>query len=287
MISYETLQSRIIAACQESKAIRALLLVGSRARKDRPLDNHADLDYILLTPEPDAVKTMPAWIETVANIWVPDYSYTGPGDPEWEVIYEGGFKVDFTFHYIEPEETLQNRLEQMPYQAVLLRGFQVLIDKTQSQGHITWSFKKDNRQLHLTGQVFKTAVNNFLLEAARAARFIDRGDLWRAKMACDADLKHLLLTMIEWQARAKNGRDYDTWYDGRYLSEWADPDIVAALPATFAAYDTADLRFAFQATLALYHQLAAETAAAFNYPYPTPGQQSTLLWLQQHFPSNP
>jgi hypothetical protein len=55
--------------------------------------------------------------------------------------------------------------------------------------------------------------------------------------------------------------------------------VTDVLPDTFAAYDTADLHRAFHVTLNLYHQLAAETAAALNYPYPTTGQEATLNWL--------
>jgi aminoglycoside 6-adenylyltransferase len=279
MDNYHTLQTKIVSACQQADAIRALILVGSRARKDRPLDDHADLDFILLTPDPEAVKIMPPWIESLAPIWVPDYSFTGAGDPEWMVIYEGGYKVDYTFHKIQPQQTLQEALAVMPYQSVLYRGFEVLLDKTSSQGKISWHFNEDNQPAHPAEESFKTANDNFLLEAVRAARFIDRGDLWRAKAACDTDLQQRLLTMIEWHARAKNGLTHDAWYDGRYLSEWADPMVTDVLPDTFAAYDTADLHRAFHVTLNLYHQLAAETAAALNYPYPTPGQQAALNWV--------
>lgn len=86
--------------------------------------------------------------------------------------------------------------------------------------------------------------------------------------------------MVEWQAKAKFGLTHDTWYHGRYLSQWADPQVVAALPETFAVYETADLQRAFQATLTLYDQLAAETAAILNFDYPTAGQQAALTWLK-------
>jgi aminoglycoside 6-adenylyltransferase len=280
MISYETFQAKIIAACREEEAIRAIILVGSRARKERPLDEHADLDLILFTPEPADVQTMPGWIESLAPMWAPDYSHTGAGDPEWEVVYEDGCKVDYTFHRIQPTQTLQDVLESMPYQSVLRRGFKILLDKTGSNGRVTWRFPEERRPAHPSAAQFNAAVNHFLMEAARTVRFIARGDLWRAKTACDTVLKESLLTMIEWQARAKYGLERDVWYGGRYLSEWADPAVTAALPETFAAYDTADLQRAFQATLFLYHRLAAETAAALHFDYPTAGQDAAVKWLR-------
>jgi aminoglycoside 6-adenylyltransferase len=101
-------------------------------------------------------------------------------------------------------------------------------------------------------------------------------------MLCDSILKEQLLTMMEWHVRAIHGPQHDTWYNGRYLSEWADPQAAAALPATFAAYNPADLRRALQQTLTLYDRLASETAAHLTLSYPTPGQQATLTWLKSY-----
>jgi hypothetical protein len=86
---------------------------------------------------------------------------------------------------------------------------------------------------------FTALLNRVLLDAIKAAKFIRRKDLWRAKQLCDGEMKQHLLTMLEWEAAAQQDRR-DIWYDGRFLSEWADPQAVAELPAAFAAYDAAD-----------------------------------------------
>lgn len=264
----------------ESDSIRGLLLVGSRARTERPVDEHADLDYLLFMPDPAAVRKMPPWIESLENIWIADFGHTGPGDLEWMVVYEGGCKADFVFIKIEAGQTLDEILPTIPYQAVLVRGFKVLMDKSGSEGRISWTAGEKDAPVHPAEDVFSTANDTFLMAASRAARFIWRGDLWRAKFVCDVDLKRGLMTMMEWHARAINGLDYDTWYDGRYLSEWAAPDVLAALPETFGMFDAADLHRAFLATLSLYHQLAAETAEVLDISYPTVGQEAALNWLR-------
>lgn len=279
MLNYQSLQSSIITACQETESIRALLLVGSRARNSRPIDEHADLDYLLFTPDPASVERMPGWIGSLGKIWIPDFSYTRAGNPEWMVVYEGGWKADFVFLNIEPQQTLQELLPTIPYQAVLARGFKVLLDKTASNGNLSWQPDGKDAPCYPSAAEFNAASYNFLLAATRVVRYGERGDLWRAKFACDVDLKDGLLTMIEWHARAKNGIEYDTWYDGRYLAEWADPAVVAALPETFAAYNAADLRRALRANLSLYYKMAEETAAALNLPYPAEGQEAALNWL--------
>jgi aminoglycoside 6-adenylyltransferase len=286
MSDIQRLQTNILTACQELAVIQAVLLIGSRARTEPPPDAFADIDYLLFTPETADFIPMPELIRAASPLWLADFSYTGRGDPEWMVVYEGGHKVDFIFTTIQPGQTLQQNLASTPYKIVLPRGFQMLLDKTASKGQIALDFTDYNLLTYPTTADFQSANDSFLLEAARAAKFIQRGDTWRAKDDCDNGLKKRLLTMIEWQASAKYGLEHDTWYDGRYLAQWADPPVVAALPDTFAAYETADLHRALQATLTLYDQLAAETAERLNFPYPTAGQQAALNWLKTAGESN-
>ncbi len=279
MNHYQKLQTKILVACLEDQTIQGVILIGSQTRPGSLVDELADLDLILYTTDTAEFKTMPHWIESLAPIWIPDFSYTGGGDPEWMIIYEGGYKIDYIFAPIQPDQSLHEALGSSHYRIVFPRGIQVLLDKTASKDLPLPRFNLE-AAAHPTTAEFKDANDHFLLDASRTAKLILRQDLWRAKDSCDGDLKNKLLTMIEWHARTKFGLEQDTWYDGRYLAQWADPTITAALPGTFAAYDMADLLRAFQANLHLYHQLACETAAALDYQYPTPGQTAAINWLQ-------
>lgn len=280
MLDIQSLQTNILAACQELAAIRAVLLIGSRARTAPAADELADLDLLLFTPDTAAFIPMPPLVESAGHIWLSDFSYTGRGDPEWMVVYEGGFKVDYIFTPIQPDETFQQNLDRSYYRIIFPRGFQVLLDKTDSQGQINLNLDDQNQLALPTVAEFLAHNDTFLLEASRAAKFIKRQDMWRAKDGVDSVLKKRLLTMMEWQARAKNGLEHDTWYYGRYLAQWADSRVVTKLPDTFATYDPVDLGRALQATVSLYDQLAAETAVNLGFQYPTPGQQAAITWLQ-------
>jgi hypothetical protein len=69
------------------------------------------------------------------------------------------------------------------------------------------------------------------------------------------------------------------WYDGRFLADWADPGALSELPATFAAYDQADLRRALLATIQLYHRLAGEMANHLGFDYPQPNDLQVADWI--------
>ncbi|GAI04704.1 unnamed protein product [marine sediment metagenome] len=77
-----------------------------------------------------------------------------------------------------------------------------------------------------------------------------------------------VLRMLEWHARAVNGWDYDTWYGGRFLNEWADRRAVAQLRDAFGHFDEEDSWRVLLATMELFHWLARETANHLGYDYP-------------------
>jgi aminoglycoside 6-adenylyltransferase len=122
-------------------------------------------------------------------------------------------------------------------------------------------------------------MSRMLVAATRAARLLRRGDLWRAKQACDCQLRGHLLSMLEWHALAMRGPGWDTGYDGRFVARWADPRAVEALPAIFGAYEIADLKRALVATLDLYRRLAVEAAGSWGYLYPVQAHERIAGWV--------
>ena len=90
--------------------------------------------------------------------------------------------------------------------------------------------------------------------------------------------------MIEWHARATHGWEYDTWFKGRYLEEWADPRALEALRDAFSQYDYDYIRRALFATMNLFRWLAMETAEKLGYPYPTEADNRVTEWLRSHLP---
>ncbi|MBE0695497.1 MAG: aminoglycoside 6-adenylyltransferase, partial [Anaerolineaceae bacterium] len=59
-----------------------------------------------------------------------------------------------------------------------------------------------------------------------------------------------------------------TWHGGRFLEEWADPRVRAALPLIFAPYGSQAIRSALFASMELFDWLSRETAQALGYAYP-------------------
>lgn len=288
---YRQLEEKVVNWAESRPDIRAVVVVGSRARTDHPADELADLDLILFSENPQTFLHQPEDLERIAPLWLVVANHVEAAHPEWLVLFAGGYKVDFYFAPIVERSTLTDTLPQMPFQSVLARGLRVLVDKTTGSSHespergaatIARAVPESGRTTDPpTAGRFYARLDSSLLSASRAVKFIQRGDIWRAKFQIDSDLKRHLLSFIEWQAQAAADWQLDTWYDGRFLVDWATPHVLDFLPGTFGVYDRRDLLRALKATLDLLDWLARDTADRLAIRYPHTRQEAVLAWLNE------
>ncbi|CAG0931118.1 Aminoglycoside 6-adenylyltransferase [Thermoflexales bacterium] len=265
--AYLQLEQRFAVWSQAQTAIQAVIVVGSRARAHRPADEWSDLDLVAFASDTALYLNEGTWLNVFGQVRAARSHSFGQHDREWLALYDDGCKLDVAFLSIDPATppTLQAMLDAFPYPNVLQRGVRVLIDKTGAPPELRLPPLDAPRPP--TPAEFAELFNRMWLDAVKAAKFIRRNDLWRAKQVCDGEMKQHLLTVLEWQAAVQPER-CDIWYDGRFLDEWADWQALAALPQTFAAYQAEDLQRALFATLDLFGQIAKELAARTRLVYP-------------------
>lgn len=288
-LSYEILEKRIHDWGIRQAKMQAGLVVGSRARQDHTVDEWSDLDLILFARDREELAFDGSWLEHFGEVWVSWLDINQRGDPEWFALYPGGLKLDI-FLAPEPQENgeqvnLIDWMDAFPFKEVFARGVRVLFDKSETSmgeyAEVVSSFAGQGSQQPLPdSEAFSKAVNGFLIAATRAAKLIRRGELWQAKIQLDCDMKRYLLSMLAWQARATSGAQHDTWYEGRYLAAWADPQALAAMPETFAAYERDDLQRALFATLDMYRRLALETAERLGFLHPGETEEKITEWIR-------
>jgi aminoglycoside 6-adenylyltransferase len=261
--TYEQLERAFVNWASERSDWRAALVVGSRARSDHPADAWSDLDLIVFVRDADEYVARPDWLSALGgSILLAELEHSARGDSEWIVVFELGLKLDVLFSTLGVGD-LPNLA---PYQFVVTHGVRIVLDKDQQLAKELAAVTHAAVALPAR-EAFDMHVDRLWFTALRAAKFIRRGDLWRAKQTCDCELKQSLLTLLEWQtALAAHGQS-DTWHDGRYLSEWLEPQLLDLIPATFAQYQADDLWRALSATLELCDRLAREVAGQLAYPY--------------------
>lgn len=266
MPDYADLERRIVVWARTDPNIRGALLDGSRARTAHPADEWSDLDLIFFVTGREPYAAGPEWLSTIGTPLAPVFERHSNGNVEWLVLFADGLKADFYFALATAP--LRVLLSDSPLRFVLRRGYRVLIDRDDPsfEGH-----REPGSPVSAplpTAAEFAATLNELWLYAWRVARSLRRGALWVAKAECDGYLKRRMLTLLEWHALAVHGPEHDTWHDGRFLDDWADPRALAGLPATFGSYDIADQWRALFATLDLSHWLAQDIAARREFVYP-------------------
>jgi aminoglycoside 6-adenylyltransferase len=286
--AYEQLIDRFAQWAQKEHNIRAVLVVGSRARVDHPADQWSDLDLLIVANDPPMFLEDTDWISKIGIPWLTFLESTGDGNRmERRVLFEGGLDVDLT-----PISTAQVMLMvsgPLPPDAadVLRRGTRLLIDKDDLGRQLLVQDLGSQRFLPPAQREYLENVNDFWYHAVWTAKHLRRGELWWAKSGCDSHMKSLLRRMMEWHAQAHQEGEIDTWLRGRFMEEWADPRAVDELKSAFSHYDLEDTWRALFATMNLYRWLAVETTQKLGFIYPAYGDQMATDLVNQLFLERP
>jgi aminoglycoside 6-adenylyltransferase len=302
--SMEDLEQRFAAWARTQPDIRAALVVGSRARTDHPADEWSDLDIMVITTQPERFLAETDWLENVGRYWLTFLEPTATGSGmERRVLFDGARDVDFAVTPYDrvrqaarflpilrrfpilfralPKGTARRIREDVAEAAqVLGRGVRVIVDKDGLAAKLPLVLAQAQPYRPPAQHDFLNAVNDFWYHAVWTARKLRRGELWVANSCCDSYMKRILLSMIEWHARATKGPDCDTWQLGRFLEEWADPRALAGLRDAFAHYDEDDIWRALLARMDLFRWLAIETAERLGYAYPTAADERVAEWVK-------
>jgi hypothetical protein len=247
---------RMIAWAQSEAAIRAVLLVGSRARTtDHPPDEWADHDLSLYVTHVPVDPASRQWAEQFGAVWFYLLETFEDGTPHPLIVYEGALKVDVSFEAVGHLESMiaDQRLDD-PMQ----RGYCVLIDK---DGLATGLIAPRVPEFAPpTEDEYRRVFDGFWFGMLYVAAQIRRRNLWVAKFR-EGTARESLLRMLEWHAET-------TWHDGHYMADWLDPALYAMVDDLFGGFDAAASWRELRAMIALSTRAAGEVAERCGYTYP-------------------
>ena len=275
-------QAQVVDWANGRSDIQAVLLIGSLARETHSADEWSDVDLILLADDIELFANGDGWLADFGEVLVPVFERHQNGDVEWLVLFADGVKADF--YFTPGGEDLSGIVDQASYKPVIQRGAKLLYSRP---GTV---FELPTAVLQPTPRPdeaeFIILVNTVLLNGHKMAKFTRRGDMVRAKLVLESLMRPALLTMIAWHAQAQFGSERDTWYNGRYLDEWADSRVLAALPNTYGGYSTEETWRSLFGTLILFRWLAEETAVSWDYAFPTEAADKVMAWIREMYLAN-
>jgi aminoglycoside 6-adenylyltransferase len=281
--SYDDLLAKFLEWAKNEDTVRALFVLGSRAREDHPADRWADLDLLLVAKDPLKVLSETSWLDSISPRLLTFVEPTAvAGQSERRVLFEGMYDVDLS---VVPADTV-NLMANEPLRELLFnvfgRGYRLVLDKEGLERTLSSTLSRiDVRPVWTSPsrEEYLQVVNDFLYHVVWTAKHLRRGELFWAKRSLDCHLTPLLLQMLEWHARASHGQRYDTWFRGRFLEEWADPRAAASLREASARYDETELKRGLRSLRVLFEWVATETSERAGLPYPQSASQEIADWL--------
>jgi aminoglycoside 6-adenylyltransferase len=303
----DELERKLVAWAQQRDDIRAAIVVGSRARTDHPADDWADLDIALATTQPNRYHADTSWIAEIAPVWT---MYKDPSGVTYHVLFEGGLDAGIAIIPMTPVRLATRVLPTLQrYPAIsralpfglgkglrrqvdeaseyYRRGVKVLLDRDGTAEKFLSLFPSRSTKHKLPSErQFQQAIDEFWFAVVWTAKHLWRGEIWHARATGnEGRMRDLLLQMIEWHAWSMHGVGYETWNDGRFLEEWADPRVLAHLPDALPSYNRASVQRGLIETADLFAWLSEETAENFGLSY-SPGLAETVRrWIGEHTPA--
>ncbi|XKI11823.1 aminoglycoside 6-adenylyltransferase [Sporosarcina sp. ANT_H38] len=215
-LTYGKLLEEFVLFAQEDENIRAVLIVGSRARKEMPADKWSDLDLVIFANNPQSLLVDEKWLLKIAKVHITFLENTAVGGgTERRVLFEEGLDVDFAIFSVSSLSVLERKSEVI---RVLSKGVRVLIDKDSLTTSILQKSKDENNiDPGLEAAEVNNLINDFWYHAVLASKKIRRGELLDGKSICDSYMKNLLILLVKTQTKLKKGADFDTWHGFRFL----------------------------------------------------------------------
>jgi len=278
---YASIIERFVEWAVNEPAVRAAMIVGSQARSTMPADAWSDLDLVVFHTDPAELLASTQWFRGFGPVLFSVVEATAVGgSEERRVLFKGGRDVDFAVFPSAAAPLLTHAPEG---ERVLSRGYEILVDKDGELGRGTAHLRDRAPEPAIlpTPQEAEACVGDFWYHVLWAAKKLRRGELWAAKMGCDGYLKRLLARMIGWTTVAQRGDEVDVWFDGRFIDRWADPGLLARLPASFGRYDHADLARALRETGRIFSDEAHELARRIDWRYPDEAESAVKALVSE------
>ncbi|MCL2802745.1 MAG: aminoglycoside 6-adenylyltransferase [Micrococcales bacterium] len=271
--SYADLRRQLDALAQENDQIEALVMVGSRAIGEA--DQAADLDAVVVSSQADELLNSLRWLVPLGQIWAYSLDKVMGTVPMLSLLFDDAMALDLV---IVPPAALEAGEQAEALGQILGRGHAVVKDSLGLDQKLAKMASEKTDRPHQ--KEFSNAVAQFWIDAVRAAKWLDRGELWTANQVIECRLKSLLIRMAAWRAKATHGPAYDTYWDGRRLEEWAGQRTLEDLASCPPGSDPDSLRQALFNTMDVFRLAAVETASRFGLDYPEAADRKATVWAR-------
>ncbi|WP_238378860.1 aminoglycoside 6-adenylyltransferase [Halalkalibacillus sediminis] len=264
---YDKIIENFVLFSEEDDDIRAALIVGSRARKEKPADSWSDLDLVVFTQNPKPLLNEKEWLQKIGDPRITFLENTAVGGgTERRILFEGGQDVDFA---VFPTTYIKHLEKDTQALGVLAKGVRVLIDKDKMTDSLIESAKNKDKENHsISQEELNNFINDFWYHAVLAAKKLRRGELLYGKNISDSYMKNILIFFIKTQKKLQMGDEFKHWHEMRFFEEWADSQVIQSFKRLYSRYEEDEIWETLRNTMQIYHEIAVDVCKMLNTPYP-------------------
>ncbi len=273
---YDRILQNILAWAKPNENVRAVVLIGSRARMNMKADEWSDTDIIIVVRDTTDFEKSDSWASLFGKPVISFFERTFDGFFEHRVLYEGMLDTDFivatTGRFLESLDSGEMRKIQARGYVLLLdkEGFHDIFEKTRAPGLGA-----------ISDVTIENEIRDYFFHCVWITKKLNRGELWIAMNCLNCYMKGKLLSMIETHTRLTSKEETDVWFEGRFIEKWAGDRIVFGLKGCFADYDEYAIRSALIRQMELFNVLAAEVVKIRNIAYPVKAKDEITRWIKR------
>lgn len=263
---HDAVITRILAWAEREEAVRVVAVTSTRAKEEGPPDELSDYDIVLALTNVDRFDPAAAYSAPAAR-WGDESEVHGAKTFFRGVVYEDGTKIDWTLWPAHaPQLVAQHGLTDN-----LDVGYRVLLDRDGS----TAGWAPPTGTAHIPRRPseaeYVALVEEFWWSATYVVKARARGEHFFARYILDVDMTYgVLRPMLEWLVETERDWSWKPGAYGRGLESEVPPEKARALEA---AHDS------FEATIALFRDVAREVGAALGYAYPQYADDAVTAYI--------
>jgi aminoglycoside 6-adenylyltransferase len=268
---YRETANQILAWAQAEEDIHGIAIIGSQARSTLVSDQWSDLDLMVLTGHPQLWMADNAWFDRFGDVvtFFDEMVHLHFTNWNWcvkRVLYSDFRDIDFS---ILPYDHLDEVLS--VNEDILSKGYQVIYDSAPGLLESKIRALLERRKpagAHLPArEEVDAVVRDLLFHVIWAMKKIKRGELWVATGCINSYMRGLLLQLVDAHNAAANRQPDILQYNGRFLDQRSDPEVLAGLARCFTRYDADEAVEALQHVIDFTAMVVKSIYAQSGEPY--------------------
>ncbi len=273
MRTTEEMLELIIKVAKEDPDIRAVLMSGSRANKDCPVDQYQDFDIVYFVKDVKPYWDNMSWIEEKFGkpilVQKPESIELIPPDNDGNYMYlmlfEDGNRIDLQFTaspYVDDGEP-----------AVLLLDKDGTFPDIQVQEDFWYVRKPSQKYFADCCSEFHWCLNN-------VAKGIARDELSYAMKQLNECVRDMLVLMLQWYVGARYGFKVSAGKEGKYFKKYLPEDVYKRFQRTYSDADYEHMWEAAFEMLYLFGDVARSVAEKLGFTYDEEEEQGIEKYMK-------